>query len=229
MKAIKKEEEEKSGILLQMHPLQRIALSALFAGAVWFFIKDMHKNILFIVISTWAAFAFSYLITSWIILFTRKVTQIKKLAKKEDGSRFFVMLFSIVASFAAMITVLLLVITKDKTDQSLIVPVSFFSVILSWGLVHTILTFHYAHLYYNDDKSLKKQNVEGLDFPGDKDPDYLDFAYFSFVVGMTFQVSDVQITDTVMRRLVLAHALISFLLNTFVVALTVNFIAGLSK
>ena len=97
------------------------------------------------------------------------------------------------------------------------------------ALVNTILTFHYAHLYYDDDKTLKKQHVEVLDFPGDKDPDYIDFAYFSFVVGMTFQVSDVQITDTVMRRLVLAHALISFLLNTFVVALTVNFIAGLSK
>ena len=224
-----KKEQYGSSLLLRMHPVQRISLSALFATAVWFFIKDLHENTLFILISTWSAFAFTYLLTSWIILFTRKVTQIKKLAKKEDGSRFFVMLFAIVASFAAMVTVLLLVTGKNNGNQAVIVPISFFSVLLSWGLVHTILTFHYAHLYYDDDKTLKKQNVEGLDFPGDKDPDYIDFAYFSFVVGMTFQVSDVQITNTVMRRVVLAHALISFLLNTFVVALTVNFIAGLSK
>lgn len=229
MEITEKKEDQATGLLLRMHPLQRIALSAVFATAVWFFIKDLHKNTLFIIISTWAAFVFSYLLTSWIILFTRKVTQIKKMAKKEDGSRSFVIIFTIVASFAAMFTILLLVIEKNKTDQSLIVPVSFFSVILSWALVHTILTFHYAHLYYDDDKTLIKQNKGGLEFPGTEEPDYIDFAYFSFVVGMTFQVSDVQITDTIMRRLVLAHALISFLLNTFVVALTVNFIAGLSK
>lgn len=66
-------------------------------------------------------------------------------------------------------------------------------------------------------------------FPSENIPDYLDFAYFSFVIGMTFQVSDIQITDKKIRRLVLLHGLISFILNTFVVALTVNFIAGLSK
>ena len=111
----------------------------------------------------------------------------------------------------------------------LTVPVSFCSVLFSWSLVHTIFTFHYAHLYYDAEKDDKLQNREGLSFPKDRSPDYIDFAYFSFVVGMTFQVSDVQVTDKRMRKLVLAHGLISFLLNTFVVALTVNFIAGLAK
>ena len=123
----------------------------------------------------------------------------------------------------------MLVITSDKgmKDEFIIVPVSFFSILCSWALVHTILTFHYAHLYYDDDKTGNKANYGGLQFPNDDTPDYRDFAYFSFVVGMTFQVSDVQVTDKTMRRLVLAHGLISFVLNTFVVALTVNFIAGL--
>ena len=218
-------------LLLRMHPLQRIGLSVIFAAIVLFLIRNLHESLLFIMISTWCAFAFSYLVSSWIVLFTRKVSEIKKFAKTEDGSRVFVMLFAITASFAAMITVLLLVISSDKNsgDAMITVPVSFCSILFSWALVHTILTFHYAHLYYDDQKDDPLQNREGLSFPKEKAPDYIDFAYFSFVVGMTFQVSDVQITDRRMRRLVLAHGLISFLLNTFVVALTVNFIAGLTK
>ncbi len=226
-----KTEKSRSNILLRMHPLQRIMLSVLFAGAVWFGIRNIHESSLFIVVSTWSAFAFSYLITSWFVIFTRGITEIKRFAQKEDGSRVFVLIFAVVSSFAAIITVLLLVINSDKntTDQIITVPVSFLSVLFSWALVHTILTFHYAHLYYDDDQDGGKPHRGGLDFPEKDDPDYVDFAYFSFVIGMTFQVSDVEITDKKMRRLVLAHGLISFLLNTFVVALTVNFIAGLKK
>ncbi len=220
-----------SNLLLRMQPLQRISLSVVFAVVVWFFIKNVLHDTLFIIISSWCAFAFSYVITSWTVMFSRRVEQIKKLAKEEDGSRIFVMIFTIIASFAAMVTVLLLVITSGKDQQNEIfkVSVSFFSVLLSWVLVHTILTFHYAHLFYDDDETGIKENRQGINFPSDDNPDYLDFAYFSFVIGMTFQVSDVVITDKIIRRLVLLHGLISFILNTFVVALTVNFIAGLAK
>ena len=220
-----------SNLLVRMHPLQRILLSVFVAALVWFFVKNIHQTILLTIISTWCAFAFSYVITSWIVMFSRKIEQIKKMAKEEDGSKTFVIIFTIVASIAAMVTVLLLVISLNNAEKKdmLTVIVCFFSVILSWVLVHTILTFHYAHVYYDDDTSGKKQNREGLNFPEDDAPNYLDFAYFSFIIGMTFQVSDVEVTDKKIRRLVLLHGLISFLLNTFVVALTVNFIAGLSK
>ena len=95
------------------------------------------------------------------------------------------------------------------------------SMISSWALVHTLYTFHYAHLYY------KTKGGKGLDYPGDEKPDYLDFAYFSFVMGCTFQVSDVEISSKEIRRVALFHGLLSFALNTFVVALTINIIAGL--
>ena len=220
-----------ASLLIRMHPLQRIMLSVFFAAVVWFFVRNIHQTVLLTIISTWCAFAFSYVITSWVVMFSRDVEQIKKMAKEEDGSKSFVIVFTIVASIAAMVTVLLLVISSSNVEKNEMVTVlvCFFSVILSWGLVHTILTFHYAHVYYDNDSSGKKQNNEGLSFPEDDAPNYLDFAYFSFVIGMTFQVSDVEVTDKKMRRLVLLHGLISFLLNTFVVALTVNFIAGLSK
>lgn len=220
---------KKPGWFLLLSPLHRMMLSIIIAAVVWMIIRGINEPTLFVIISTWCAFALSYLVSTWIVIFSRGIPQIKQVAKREDGSRSFVLLFTIVASFAAICTVLLLVINSDKgaKDQLITVPVSFFSILFSWALVHTILAFHYAHIYYDDDKTGNKANYGGLQFPNDDTPDYRDFAYFSFVVGMTFQVSDVQVTDKKMRRLVLAHGLISFVLNTFVVALTVNFIAGL--
>jgi uncharacterized membrane protein len=98
---------------------------------------------------------------------------------------------------------------------------------ISWMMVHTTYAFHYAHLFYDPVEGT--QAAEGLNFPNENEPDYLDFAYFSFVIGMTFQVSDIQVTSTKIRRQSLLHGLISFGLNTFVVALTFNLIAGLIK
>jgi uncharacterized membrane protein len=85
-------------------------------------------------------------------------------------------------------------------------------------------------MYYNDDKNNPDKDAYGLEFPNkDPKPNYIDFAYFSFVIGCTFQVSDVEISSPKIRRVVLFHGLLSFALNTFVVALTINLIAGLSK
>jgi uncharacterized membrane protein len=97
------------------------------------------------------------------------------------------------------------------------------TVILSWALIHTIFAFRYAHIYYRGPGT----RGHGLDFPGDPQPDYWDFVYFSFVVGMTFQVSDVQVTAKLMRRLVVAHGIVAFLFNVAILALTVNIGANL--
>ena len=88
-----------------------------------------------------------------------------------------------------------------------------------------VFTFRYAHEWYDLDEQRKAKG--GLQFPADDLPDYFDFLYFSVVVGMTFQVSDVQVTSRRLRRLVLLHGLLSFLFNTVIVALTVNIAAGL--
>ena len=115
---------------------------------------------------------------------------------------------------------------KD-TPQIIYIPVAISGMLFSWAMVHTIFCFHYANLYYGNDTTDPTKHAEGLEFPKEKKPDYLDFAYFSFVIGMTFQVSDVDITSRSIRRLALLHGLLSFTLNTFVVALTINLIAGL--
>ncbi len=100
------------------------------------------------------------------------------------------------------------------------------AVIAGWALIHTIFLFRYAHLFYfdsDDDGSAQR----GLIFPGTDNPNDYDFAYFSFGIGMTFQVADVQIKDSGMRRIALFHALISFAYNSTIVALVINIVSGL--
>ena len=100
------------------------------------------------------------------------------------------------------------------------------AVVLGWFLIHTTFIFRYAHLFYYDDDD-DGSAARGLIFPGTNDPDDYDFAYFSFVIGMTFQVSDVQITDPAVRRVVLLHGIVSFAYNSAILALVVNLASGL--
>lgn len=101
------------------------------------------------------------------------------------------------------------------------------TVVASWTLAHTTFALHYAHHYYGDGPAPGPADDRGgLAFPGEELPDYWDFLYFSFVVGMTCQVSDVQVTSRAMRRLTLLHGVLSFFFNTVVLALAVNLLAS---
>jgi len=179
----------------------------------------------------WDVFSIFYLVLSWIVIVKRPVPEIRKMAKKDDGSAVFVFLLILISSFASMFTVLLLMLSQssNSSKHNLYLPVAVCGMMLSWLMVHSIYTFHYAHMYYDDDESNSGEDANGLEFPGKAKPDYIDFAYFAFVIGCTFQVSDVEISSPKIRRVVLFHGLLSFGLNTFVVALTINLIAGLSK
>lgn len=169
----------------------------------------------------------------WIIIFTADPKTFSETYTLGDSNRTMVFILVIIASvFSLFAIVFLLLEAKNgsKAEVSWHVLLAIGSVIVSWILVHTIFALRYAHLYYDtdDDDSGDNKPVGGLEFPGDeKEPDYLDFAYFSFVIGMTFQVSDVEISDKHLRRLVLVHGLISFAFNTAIVALSINVISGL--
>jgi uncharacterized membrane protein len=185
------------------------------------------------VLITWIAFGLCVIILDWIIILTAHPVEIRKIASIEDSSRTLIFLFVIVASMMSLLAIMLLLLsTKNQSDAVVTARVllAMASVIVSWWLVHTIFTLRYAHMYYatdpDDDKKLK--HLGGLEFPGDeKEPDYLDFVYFSFVVGMTFQVSDVEISARSIRRLAWLHGLISFAFNTAIVALSINVISGM--
>lgn len=112
---------------------------------------------------------------------------------------------------------------RQRAWQITLVAVTLF---LSWLMTHVTFGFRYAHEFYARD--LGGPDVDrGLDFPQEQEPDYLDFLYFALVLGMTFQVSDVQITSRKLRRVATLHGLLSFLFNTVIVAFTVNIAAGL--
>ena len=140
-----------------------------------------------------------------------------------------VFILILLTCFASMLMVLLLMLSAESKSAGVLfyIPVSVAGILLSWFMVHCMFTIHYAHIYYDDDEEDASKHAGGLDFPQEKHPDYLDFAYFAFVIGMTFQVSDVAITNKKLRRIALIHGLLAFGLNTFVVALTINLIAGL--
>ncbi len=128
----------------------------------------------------------------------------------------------------AIVVLLMAWVTICTANPRTILFMAALAVIQSWLLIHTVFTLRYAHVFY---RSEQEADVEGsgggLIFPGGHYPDYQDFAYFSFVVGMTCQVSDVNITSRSMRRLALLHGLLSFAFNTVILALSINIISGL--
>ncbi|MVT09635.1 DUF1345 domain-containing protein [Chitinophaga tropicalis] len=219
----------KGNIFLKLHPIHRVLISLGITGLVFLLIQGTSLTPLLRIMVLWDVFALVYNTTCWIVFFTRTVEEIRRYARREDGSRTFVFILILLACFISMVMVLLLTVSDEVTDVKpvLYVPVAVAGIMLAWGMVHTMYTMHYAHIYYDDDEDNEQHHAGGLSFPEEDKPDYLDFAYFSFVIGMTFQVSDVEISARKLRRVALMHGMISFVLNTFVVALTINMIAGL--
>ena len=104
--------------------------------------------------------------------------------------------------------------------KAYLIALGLVSVALSWGLVHTVFTLRYARTFYS-------QPVGGIDFNEDDPPTYLDFAYLALTIGMTFQVSDTNLTSKTIRRIALSHALLSYLFGAVIVALVINVVSSL--
>jgi uncharacterized membrane protein len=107
--------------------------------------------------------------------------------------------------------------------SALLTGIAVFTVFLSWFTVHTLFVLRYAHLYYGEPAG-------GIDFANQREtPDYMDFVYVAFTVGMTFQVSDTGITDRRIRRTVIRHAMLSYLFGTVIVGVAINVVGNLVK
>lgn len=212
---------EKTNWLSHSRPVHRFLIGLVVGIAVFVGIPE-NFPLVFNLLVGWLGFCMVYIVTNWFILTTMSPLFIKIHANEEDGSKVFVFALVLLSAFASMFAVLILIMNKHAMHQQVLVPVALTSMVCSWFMVHTVFVFHYAHKYY-----WEGTKTRGLDFPGTKDADYLDFAYFSFGVGCTFQVADVSISSKAIRRIVFFHSLLSFFLNTFVVALTINIIAGL--
>jgi uncharacterized membrane protein len=172
----------------------------------------------------WDVFVAFYVILAFAMIARRGgVDDIRRNAAMQDDGRFLILLVTALGAFASIAAIVSELGTKDRGPTELTLAI--LTIALTWAAVHVTFALHYAHDYYRDDGS-----PGGLDFPsGDGkggQPDYWDFIYFSFVIGMTFQVSDVGITDRMIRRTATAHGVVSFIFNTALVALMVNIAAS---
>jgi len=207
----------------------RLVISLTVAAVAFFFIHN-RLELPSLILFTWISFALTVIMQDWIIIATSHPREVRAIAKLQDSSRTVLFLFVLCAAVASLGAIIML-LKSAKGHTSNVnnhILLAIFAVVVSWWLVHTIFTLLYAHLYYDTDTDDgKKKEVGGLDFPGNEQPDYLDFVYFSFVIGMTFQTSDVSISSRKIRRFNLVHSLLSFAFNTAILALSINVISGM--
>jgi uncharacterized membrane protein len=175
------------------------------------------------VLLSWDAAALAYVVSTLPVLRHDAVTT-AALAGFEDESRRTadaLLLGVCVASLGAVGTGLAEAGRADGREEVLLTAASVATVVLSWSVVQTVHTLRYASLYY--------RRSGGVDFGGTHQPDYQDFAYLAFTVGMTYQVSDTNLSSPELRRRVLGHALLSYLFGTVIIATTINVIASLIR
>lgn len=227
---MKKPDKIDSLIRFDLHHRLLIALAA---TAVVFCLIYTHVTVPALLILSWLTCASVIIIQDWVIILSSHPREMRKIATMKDSSRFMILLFIITGSCVSLFSIIFLLKASKAEHHDSVIQMALLAigaVIVSWWMLHTVFTMSYAHLFYTQTSNPndKKSNViGGLQFPEEKNPDYLDFVYFSFVVGMTFQVSDVEISSRSIRRLVLLHGVISFAFNTAIVALSINVVSGL--
>ncbi|MBR0932097.1 DUF1345 domain-containing protein [Bradyrhizobium jicamae] len=183
-------------------------------------VPDSHRLVTRL-LTGWDAFAALYLVLAYAMMLRCDAGHIKRRAIVQDDGRFLILLLTALGAFASLAAIVSELGASKGNPMALTIAVV--TIALSWSAVHTAFALHYAHDFYRGKKP------GGLQFPsGDEhaDADYWDFVYFSFVIGMTAQVSDVGITDKIIRRTATVHGIVSFVFNTALLALMVNIAAS---
>ena len=178
----------------------------------------------------WDIFFCGYLVIMTALAFRITPDHLRKQAAVEDEGMF-VIIFVTLAAICVNLYSLFVLINQGSKPAALLMALSIASAPFGWLMLHTVAAFHYAHLFYaaRDPDGDKSSDAGGLEFPETSEPDSWDFLYFSFVIGMTAQVSDVQVTSRQLRKVVLAHGLASFFFNTVLIALAVNIAVVLAQ
>ena len=158
-----------------------------------------------------------FLVLIWSVISDGSADSIKRHAAENDANRVLLLALSAVIAGVLLVTVAM-ELTMSKHPPAVLIVVT---IILAWFFSNIIYALHYAHLFYGAALS-----GSGLIFPGEKKPDYWDFMYFSFTLGMTFQTSDVSISDAKMRRVVTAQCIAAFFFNIGVLAFTINILGS---
>jgi uncharacterized membrane protein len=212
------------------HP--RLFIAFLFGLVVGVFLPPTIHHTTRLLIA-WNAGTWLYFFLSGIMFYTATTESMRRRARDSDEGRFFILIltsFAAIASIAAIIAQL--AATKDMTGlhKGLHVALAGVTILSAWFFIHLIYASHYAHEYFDEldqEPGKEPRDAGGLHFPGTDHPDYLDFVYFSFIIGVASQTADVEITSREMRRVSLMHSILAFFFNSAVLALTINIAAGL--
>jgi uncharacterized membrane protein len=224
------EKEAEDPILLRFRRMSRPArviyarprtfIAAAIGIAAFFFLPGSLRLVTRLLLA-WDIFITLYLILVYGMMLRSGLSHIRRNAVLQDDGRFLILMVTALGAFASIAAIVSELGASHRGAPEL--TLATVTIALSWATVHTTFALHYAHDYYRGAKP------GGLQFPsGDEHshPDYWDFVYFSFVIGMTAQVSDVGITDKTIRRTAIAHGIISFFFNTALLALMVNIAAS---
>jgi uncharacterized membrane protein len=170
----------------------------------------------------WVALAATLLVWTWSEITPCDAQRTERLSTIEDSSRVTAVLVMVTASVMSLGSVAIGLEKSRHVAVGMEIALTIASVLvvlLSWGVVHTMFTLRYAHQYYISP-------VGGISFPGGAAPDYRDFAYFAFTIGMSFATSDCQITSRPIRHIALRHAMVSYLFGAVIVGATINVMAS---
>jgi uncharacterized membrane protein len=174
----------------------------------------------------WDVAAALYVVWVWMSVGFFTPDETREFATREDDSRVSAQLLVLSACVVSLVGVGFDLLKASETDTGrgdvLLVSAAVLTVVLSWATVHTVFTLRYAHEYY-------MSPVGGIDFKSgpDFEPDYLDFAYVAFGIGMTYQVADTDVTRHRLRRTILGHSLLSYLFGAVILAVTINIVAAI--
>ncbi len=174
-------------------------------------------------LAAWNMAGAAYLFLIWLTIARFTALETSAMATVEDNSRHWSGFVLLAASTASLVGVVFCLHKANLSHGGMrfwMTAGVITGVILSWAVVHTVYVLRYAHIYYST-------GGHGITFPGDEEPDYIDFAYVAFTLGMTFQVSDNAFTSRRIRRTALEHCLLSYLFGAVIIATSINVLAGL--
>lgn len=219
----------KAKLPLQWRVRSRLVLSIIFALIASILIPSW-LNLYTRSLCIWNVGMTCFLVSTWILMLQATPKVMRRNAQRQDDGRLLILTIITTAACASLLAIAFMLRETKGAGLNVIIThivIAGGTIIGSWFLVHTIFAMQYNRAYYQDHETESDSHARGLIFPEDIEPDYWDFIYFSLVIGMTSQVSDVQITSNSLRRLALLHSVLSFFFNTAIVAMSINIIAGL--
>lgn len=213
----------------QLSAFKRQALSIIVAFIIGVTATlSLQAPLIMALLTAWCAYCIVDLTLAGLLIRHSDATATRRRAQWYDPGAFFLLIIVVIAGCASLVAVTLAIDTGNDLRgmaRWAHLPIVFLSLAGAWLLIQVKFAFHYARVYYRP-LSPEKEPTHGLAFPGDQEPDYLDFFYYAAVVGMTSQVSDVAASSRHMRRLTLFHGLLSFAFNLIVLAIAVNVLAS---